>query len=186
MLVFFSPLLFALACNLDTVLLAAGFRLRGTRLSPSGALLIAVITTAITVLSLALGQIAAGLFPPGLPESLGGLVLVAMGFWFLLDWLRRPGQEDSLLPAASGPPSWVALAAALGVNNAGAGAAAGVCGVGPVAGGLANFAITFLALALGLFLGSHARREHVDGWALPASGLLLVLLGLLKALPIKP
>lgn len=186
MLFLFSPLLFALACNLDTVLLAAGFRLRGTRLSPSGALLIAFITTAITVLSLALGQKAAGLLPSGLPESLGGLVLVAMGLWFLLDWLRRPDQEESLLPAASGPPPWVALAAALGVNNAGAGVAAGVCGVGPLAGGLANFAVTFLALGLGLFLGGRARREHVDGWALPASGLLLVILGMLKVLPVKP
>lgn len=180
MLVLFSPLLFALACNLDTVLLAAGFRLRGTRLSPSGALLIAVITTAITVLSLALGQKAAGLLPQGLPESLGGLVLVAMGLWFLLDWLRKPDQEGPLPPQAPGPPAWVTLAAALGVNNAGAGVAAGVCGVGPLAGGLANFIITFLALGLGLFLGSRASRKHVDGWALPASGLLLVMLGMLK------
>ena len=173
----FSPLLFAVACNLDTVLLAAGFRLRGTRLSPSGALVIAALTTAITVLSLALGRQAACLLPPGLPESLGGLVLVAMGLWFLLDFLRNPEKAASLPPVSEGPPAWIVLAAALGVNNAGAGVAAGVSGVGPLSGGAANFAVTLLSLALGRFLGSRAHRLRLDGWALPASGALLILLG---------
>lgn len=177
MLELFSPLLFALACNLDTVLLAAGFRLRGMRLSSRGAVIIAAITTVITVLSLFLGQRAALLLPASLPESLGGLVLVTMGLWFLLDWLRRPDQDSSVPPPAAGHVAWVALAAALGVNNAGAGVAAGMSGVRPILGGAVNFFVTFLSLGLGHYLGSRAKREHVDGWALPLSGLLLAVLG---------
>ena len=177
MLNLFSPLLFALACNLDTVLLAAGFRLRGMRLSPWGAVVIAAITTLITVFSLFLGQRAALLLRGSLPKSLGGLVLVAMGLWFLLDWLRRPGADSSVPPPAAGHVAWVALACALGVNNAGAGVAAGVSGVSPVWGGAVNFLVTFLSLGLGHYLGSRAKRDHVDGWALPLSGLLLAALG---------
>lgn len=180
MLHLFSPLLFALACNLDTVLLAAGYRLRGARLSRSGALVIAGVTTAITALSLALGRWVALLLPAGLPEALGNLVLVAMGLWFLLDGLRCPGKEDGLLTEETEGKAWLTLAAALGVNNAGAGVAAGVSGVGAVLGGTVNFGVTFLSLALGHWLGSQAKEGLLKTCALPASGLLLITLGVIK------
>lgn len=180
----FSPLLFALACNLDTVLLAAGCRLRGARLSPAEALVLAAVTTVITALALALGQRAARLLIPGLSEALGGLVLIGMGLWFLLDWLRRPVREDSVPPASPGPAAWISLAAALGVNNAGAGVAAGVSGVSPFWGGAVNFAVTFLSLGLGHWLGCRAEEGRLlKQWALPASGLLLVVLGAIELLP---
>jgi putative Mn2+ efflux pump MntP len=179
-----SSLLFALACNLDTVLLAVGYRLRGMRLSPTGALFIVNITTIITALSLELGRRVALLLPPALPQSLGGLVLVILGLWFLLDWMRAPGKKDSPAPSEKSSAAWVALAAALGVNNAGAGIAAGVSGIDPLLGGAVNFAVTFLSLALGRFLGH--RMAASSGWlgrcALPASGVLLVVLGMSKLL----
>jgi len=180
MVVLLSPLLFALACNLDTVLLAAGYRLRGARLTLMGALVIAAVTTVITALSLALGRRAALLMPPGLPQALGGLVLIAMGLWFMLDWLRRPGGENALPPAELSGAAWVTLAAALGVNNAGAGVAAGVSGVSPFLGSVVNFAVTFVSLALGHWLGSRAERGWMGSCALPASGALLIVLGAVK------
>ena len=47
--------LFAAACNLDTVLLSAGFAARGVVLRRGYGLVIAALTTLITWLSLALG-----------------------------------------------------------------------------------------------------------------------------------
>ncbi len=175
-------LLFALACNLDTVLLAAVFRMRGTRLSPAGALVIAGITTAITVLSLESGSAAARLILPGRTEALGGLVLAAMGVWFLLDGLPHPEEDTGFLLRGTGTAAWVVLAAALGVNNAGAGIAAGVSGLSPLLGGAVNFAVTFFSLALGRWLGRRAEeKKGVPGrWVMPASGVLLILLGALR------
>lgn len=177
-----SSLLFALACNLDTVLLALGFRLRGSRLSPSGGLVIAGVTTMITALSLALGGRVALLLAPGLPEALGGLLLIGMGFWLLLDWLRCPKKIDSLPPEEKTGVAWITLAAALGVNNAGAGVAAGIGGVSPILGGLINFAVTFLALLLGHWLGRRTEGGRLGRCALPASGILLAALGIIKLL----
>jgi len=178
----FSTLLFASACNLDTVLLAAGFRMRGARLSFSGVMIIAAVTTVITFLSLAFGRSAASLLAPGLSRALGGLVLAGMGLWCLLDGLRSPKQEAAFLSIDKNGTAWVILAAALGANNACAGMAAGVSGVDPCLGGAVNFAVTFLSLSLGHWLGR--RAEEKGGWpgrcALPASGVLLVALGVLK------
>lgn len=179
----FAAAVFSLACNLDTLVLSLGYALRGTHISAGGALVIAAVTTAVTWLSLALGGLAAALLPPVLPRMLGGLVLVGIGAWFLLDSLRRWGQPDAQAPPAPATvPAQVALAAALAVNNAGAGVAAGVSGIAPGWAAAVNFAVTLLALLLGRTLGRSAAGRALGRYALPLSGALLVALGLWEAL----
>lgn len=173
-----AAVLFALACNLDTLVLSLGYALRGTHISHKGALVIAAVTTAVTWLSLALGDLAAVFLPPALPNVLGGVTLMGIGAWFLLDALRRWGQETPQeAPAPATLPAQVALAAALAVNNAGVGVAAGVSGIGPAGAAAANFAVTVLALLLGKALGRGRLGRALGKYALPISGVLLVLLG---------
>lgn len=179
MVLFCSVFLFALACNLDTLVLALGFGARGIRPSGPGCLTLAAVTTAATVLSLGLGRLGGGLLPPALASKGGGLVLVGMGLWMLLDWLRNwdsPPCDPS--PAAG---SYLPMAAALAFNNAGAGLAAGVTGLAPLWGGAANFAVTLAFLPLGLLLGRRLRGGRLAGYALPLSGALLLLLGAVEA-----
>lgn len=164
--------LFALACNLDTVAAAVGHGARGQRMDFGSAMLLAALTTGITFLSLCMGALGATLFPAGLAERLGGLALTALGLWYLLDALRG---KDAAAPSAE-KGGWVALSAALAVNNAGVGVAAGVTGLSPLLASACNFAVTLASLALGRRLG-----ERLASWsrlALPLSGLLLVVLGL--------
>ena len=183
--------LFAAACNLDTVLLSAGFAARGVVLRRGYGLVIAALTTLITWLSLALGAGAAALLGGRTAQVLGGLVLAGMGAWFLLDWLRRPtpppeGAEEAEEAEAAGLRGCVALAAALAVNNAGAGAAAGVSGISPGLAAAANLLATLGALPLGRMLGSRLAGRLLGKYALPLTGGLLILLGLWEAAPLLP
>ena len=184
--------LFAAACNLDTVLLSAGFAARGVVLRRGYGLVIAALTTLITWLSLALGAGAAALLGGRTAQVLGGMVLAGMGAWFLLDWLRRPGpppegaEEAEEAEAAAGLRGCVALAAALAVNNAGAGAAAGVSGISPGLAAAANLLVTLGALPLGRMLGSRLAGRLLGKYALPLTGGLLILLGLWEAAPLLP
>ena len=183
--------LFAAACNLDTVLLSAGFAARGVVLRRGYGLVIAALTTLITWLSLALGAGAAALLGGRTAQVLGGLVLAGMGAWFLLDWLRRPGPppegaEEAEEAEAAGLRGCVALAAALAVNNAGAGAAAGVSGISPSLAAAANLLATLGALPLGRMLGSRLAGRLLGKYALPLTGGLLILLGLWEAAPLLP
>lgn len=183
--------LFAAACNLDTVLLSAGFVARGVVLRRGYGLVIAALTTLITWLSLALGAGAAALLGGRTAQVLGGLVLAGMGAWFLLDWLRRPGPppegaEEAEEAEAAGLRGCVALAAALAVNNAGAGAAAGVSGISPGLAAAANLLATLGALPLGRTLGSRLAGRLLGKYALPLTGGLLILLGLWEAAPLLP
>ena len=86
-----AAVLFAAACNLDTVILSMGYAVKGVRVSLSHSLIIAALTTLITWASLLLGAGAARVLRGPLPNLLGGLVLVGIGAWFVLDWLRRLG-----------------------------------------------------------------------------------------------
>lgn len=176
--------LFALACNLDTVLLAVGYAAKGVRVSFRHSLVIAGVTTLVTWLSLVLGGAAGCMLPAGLTEVLGALALVGMGFWVLLDCLRRLGeaQGGDPPPAAASAWGWVSLAAALAVNNAGVGAAAGVTGISPLWAALGNFSVTLAALALGCRLGRRASGRLPGRLAPPLSGALLILLGLWRLL----
>ena len=183
--------LFAAACNLDTVLLSAGFAARGVVLRRGYGLVIAALTTLITWLSLALGAGAAALLGGRTAQVLGGLVLAGMGAWFLLDWLRRPGPppegaEEAEEAEAAGLRGCVALAAALAVNNAGAGAAAGVSGISPGLAAAANLLAGLGALPLGRILGSRLAGRLLGKYALPLTGGLLILLGLWEAAPLLP
>lgn len=176
--------LFALACNLDTVLLAVGYAARGVRVSFRHSLVIAGVTTLVTWLSLVLGGAAGWALPDGLTEMLGALALIGIGFWVLLDCLRRLGEapEDQPPPAAVSAWGWVSLAAALAVNNAGIGAAAGVTGVSPAWAALGNFFVTLGALALGRRLGLGVPGRLLGRFAPSLSGVLLILLGLWQLL----
>ena len=175
--------LFAAACNLDTVILSMSLAARGARVTLSQSLILAALTTLITWLSLTLGRQAAGAVGTRAVSALGGIALVAIGLWYILDWLRKPVEPEPPQPVqGAGTRAWVALAAALAVNNAGIGAAAGVSGVSPAIAALANFLATLAALPLGRALGSRLAGRVGEGWALPLSGVLLVLLGLWEAL----
>lgn len=164
-----EALLFSLACNLDTVLAAVGCSARRGHTGCRD-LAVAAVTTAVTLLSLLLGARGGALLPAALADRLGGLALAGLGLWYILDALRGKGEETGE------DWGWLALAAALAVNNAGVGVAAGVTGVPPALGAGCNFAVTLLSLHLGRRLGS--RLDRWSKWALPLSGALLTALGL--------
>lgn len=170
-----AGILFALACNLDTVLAAVGQGAEQTGASLRKILTVASVTTGVTFLSLVLGAVGAALLPRGLADQLGGSALTALGLWYLLDALRGGAG-----PSHGEGRGWLALSAALAVNNAGVGVAAGVTGLSPVLASVCNFVVTILALLLGRLLGRKLARW--SGMALPASGLMLVALGVWQLL----
>ena len=169
-----SLLIFTLACNLDTLVLAIGFGQRGVRPTGRGCLLLGAVTSLITGVALALGQGAGGLIDPAAARQGGGLVLMAVGAWMLLDWLKTPGKTEELPSLGEG---YLPLAAALGFNNGGAGLAAGVAGLPCLWGAAVNLAVTLLLLPLGLSVGRRLKGSRWGRLAAPLSGGLLLLLG---------
>lgn len=64
--------------------------------------MLSAVTTLVTWLSLVLGDIAALVLTARAGARLGGVVLVGIGLWFVLDWLRRAGGGGE--PGGGAPP----------------------------------------------------------------------------------
>ena len=108
-----AALCFALACNLDTLLLAVVCGGRGLQISLLHALVLAVETTAVTALSLLLGSAFSAVLPVRTTEALGGWSSSASGsgpFWTPSRGRRPPGRTSlPVLPSGTGsawPPPW--------------------------------------------------------------------------------
>ena len=101
-------------------------------------------------------------------------------YWDYLDKFRLPG-KNLIKTFSRGMKMKLSLAAALAVNNAGIGVAAGVSGIAPGWAALANFLVTLAALPLGRALGDKLAGRLLGKYALPLSGALLVLLGIWEA-----
>lgn len=177
-------LLFCAACNLDTIILAMSYSAKGFRISRLHGLVIAAVTTLVTWLSMLLGDVASVVLPSSLADLFGGMLLLGIGLWFILDWLRSMEKDASEDESENGAMSFwvcVSLAASLAVNNAGIGVAAGVASIGLGKAAVGNFIVTLAFLAVGNHAGSCIRGERAGKLMLPLSGLLLIVLGIGEA-----
>ncbi len=155
-----SALLFGLAANTDnlTVGLAYGVQRRGIPLHLN--LLIACVTTAITLLALSAGLQVRQMLPPAMAGIVGGFLLIALAAWSF--WRRPPGAE--MAPEAGARDSQVrfgeslVLAFALSVNNIGLAIGEGIGGVGYAMAAVSVFGFSVAMLVLGLAAGSNAMR----------------------------
>lgn len=170
-----SLLLFLLAANLDTVLLAMSWGLRQRRFSALAVFIIAAITTAATWIALVLGVCAAGMMEIQTAKKLGGFLLIVMGIWMIVDGLREKESCPTPVPATLAECSAIALA--LAANNMGMGVGAGLAGLEPGWAALFNFLITVAAMALGSGLGRKAAGTWFSRYAPMISGGMLIVLG---------
>jgi putative Mn2+ efflux pump MntP len=171
-------LVLLLAANLDTVLLSMNRALAGQALSWQGIGLIALITSGVTALSFGAGELVGLWVTPRWASRLSGALLIGMGLWSMLDWLRQR-QADST--EATSPKktanSTALLALTLGVNNCGIGVGAGLGGYHPLLAGGMNLLITLLALPLGQVLGRRFSGSRLEEEGLLLSGVALVVMG---------
>lgn len=173
-----------LSANLDTVLLSMNWTLAKRRIPRWGVVLIAGVTSAVTMLSLLAGNLAGAWFNGQFAHKGSGLLLMGMGLWAVLDWLRveeqaKPAPSHDTLPGSLGQT--LVLALALGVNNCGIGVGAGLAGYAPLVAGGINFLLTLAALPLGQFLGKTVQGSKAERWALLAGGAVLILGGAVAA-----
>ena len=162
--------LLLVTANLDTLLLAAVWHSDGRRITWQEAGILTLTTSLMTGLALLLGQCGSGLWSVTAAKRISALLLVGMGLWMLLDWLRQLGET-----AAETAPK-------LGANNSGLGLAAGLAGISPVWAVLGNAVVTLAALALGGCLAGRWLGKVLGDWQVPISGALLIVMGALAGI----
>lgn len=177
--------LFLFTANLDTFLLAAIWRASGRQVTVGEGIILTLATSAMTGLSLLLGLGGGTLWNIAVTKRLSTLILVAMGIWMLLDWLRQLDREETAALAPKdrrGFSACLLMGVALGANNSGLGLAAGLAGIAPLDAVVGNGLVTVAALALGQLLGGRWLGRALKACNMPVSAALLILLGALAGI----
>lgn len=200
-------LLLAISSNGDNVAVGVAYGLGRINVPLTSNLLIAVVTGVCTLVSMLIGQGIGSMMPPRLANSMGGVIIAAIGGWVIVQSLRsnrqrnarpvegathrQPGIFQQLVLVLDNPvgadsnfsrqielkESWF-LAVALSLNNAVNGVAAGMVGMNPLLLTFAVMLFSMVMLSAGLAAGSQIGKRWLAGFSGVLSGLMLMLLGL--------
>jgi len=181
-----STLLFGLAANADNLTVGIAYGVKRRWIPWKHNLLIAVVTTTVTLLALVVGRQVRAMLPPGLPDMVGGILLITLAAWsFCRERTASLGALGKRPASASGPRVLVSeslfLAGALSANNIGLAIGEGIGGVGYSAATTSILCFSVVMLALGQAVGRNVGLGRIHhGLSSPASGNgVLALAGLL-------
>jgi putative Mn2+ efflux pump MntP len=180
-----SAIALGIGANTDNLAVGFAYGLRGKRIGMASNLLIAVLTTAATLLALGAGFGLRHLIPPAAPDLLGGVILVGLGLRNI--WLRRRKGREQPDPnppikvgSRIGIGETLTLAAALSVNNLGLGFAGGMGGLHYGAVGVSVGGFSILSLWLGQFFSKASVHLPAPLRGLALDGdVLIVVVGVL-------
>lgn len=206
---FISSLLFGISASLDALLVGISYGIRHIRIRLWQNLAISLITLLGTCLSVGLGHRMAAFLPDLVSEYAGSLVLILLGLYYMVKWmithlhlLRRkaaPGSFAEPDAAAAGndmlctasvhgpqpppclqPAEVLTLSLTLSLNNLSAGFSASLAGLPLLSAAAGTFVCSVLFLLSGNRLGSCRWLQLAGCAAEPASGILLIGLGLIQ------
>ena len=159
-----STVLFGLAANTDNLTVGVAYGMKCRWIGGRQNLFIAVATTLVTLVAMALGRQMREMLPPRMPDILGGALLLIFAAWnFYSERTRvsdRPPVTVSGFPKRTfvGLGESVFLSGTLSINNMGLAVAGGIGGVRYIPAALSIFCFSVAMLALGQAVGSNFNR----------------------------
>jgi putative Mn2+ efflux pump MntP len=159
-----STLLFALAANTDNLTVGIAYGIKRRRIRWEQNLLIAAVTTLITLVALTVGRQIREVLPPRLPDMLGGGLLVLLAAVSIV--CERAGAVVQFTNPLSrfaertsvGLGESLILSATLSINNIGLAIAGGIGGVTYASAAASIFCLSMAMLALGQAIGTGLTR----------------------------
>lgn len=194
---FLSVLLLSVSSNLDTVTVAISYGMNKIKIPWISSLLIAIISTLGTFLSMEFGSLLVDFIPANLADLIGGLMLIIIGVWFLIDFLRKNKtvklsyDQDLIIDENfmadkdnSGDISikeTIPLALALTINNLGVGIAASITGISILYSTICTFIVTLISIWCGSWIGQGVASKLLGKYAPIISSILLIILGIYES-----
>jgi putative sporulation protein YtaF len=204
-----SLLLLAFAVSLDSFSVGLTYGLRKMKIPLKSIAVIAVCSAAVLMAAMMIGHFLESFFSPELAEKLGGVVLILLGGWILIQFfrpdkneplchekiilnfeikslgiviniLRKPMTADFDRSGTINGIEAVMLGLALSLDAFGAGIGAALLGFSPGYLALAAACMSSFFVFAGMKMGSYFSKS---GWMQRFSfvpGILLIIIGLLK------
>ena len=163
--------------------------MRDTPVSALANLIIAAVTMTATAIAVTFGRALTRLIAPSIGSALGSAIIIAVGTWTVVTWIRtirRPARSTfparvpptKVLPRNTIPPRQaLALGVALSMNNLGAGVGAGVVDCPALPMTVLAGTLSLLAVGGGSRIGFSVGRSLLGRGAPLIAGLVLLAVG---------
>lgn len=196
---FLSILLFVIAASLDILVVSLAYGLKDIKINFSSTLVIASISALGTFISMILGQFLVDLIPVKLGDIIGGLVLLALGFYSIYSYFK----EKKILTSHNGEnnssPTFIlenpevadkdksgnidfkeslALSLALALNNFGLGIGASISGLNIAFTTISTFIISLIFISLGFYLSKTIKSKNISKNSNLIAGIIIIILSL--------
>ncbi|HBI7119959.1 TPA: sporulation membrane protein YtaF, partial [Clostridium perfringens] len=180
---FLSILLFVIAASLDILVVSLAYGLKDIKINFSSTLVIASISALGTFISMILGKFLVDLIPVKLGDIIGGLVLLALGFYSIYSYFKEKKILTSHNSENNSSPTFIlenpevadkdksgnidfkeslALSLALALNNFGLGIGASISGLNIAFTTISTFIISLIFISLGFYLSKTIKSKNIS------------------------
>lgn len=181
-----SPLIFGISASLDALFVGVSYGIRKVPISWRHNLIISSAALVSTYLSTLVGYRILPLLPSFFYDSFGSVILILLGIYYVVKWLRNNKQTADLTTASEHSAftgtEILVLSISLSANNIGIGLSAGIAGIHLWPAALSTFLFSAIFLYFGNRMGKTCLFRLPGTTADPLSGLLLFGLGILQFL----
>ncbi len=196
---FLSILLFVIATSLDILVVSLAYGLKDIKINFSSTLVIASISALGTFISMILGKFLVDLIPVKLGDIIGGLVLLALGFYSIYSYFKEKKILTSHNSENNSSPTFIlenpevadkdksgnidfkeslALSLALALNNFGLGIGASISGLNIAFTTISTFIISLIFISLGFYLSKTIKSKNISKNSNLISGIIIIILSL--------
>ncbi len=196
---FLSILLFVIAASLDILVVSLAYGLKDIKINFSSTLVIASISALGTFISMILGQFLVDLIPVKLGDIIGGLVLLALGFYSIYSYFKERKILTSHNSENNSSPTFIlenpeiadkdksgnidfkeslALSLALALNNFGLGIGASISGLNIAFTTISTFIISLIFISLGFYLSKTIKSKNISKNSNLIAGVIIIILSL--------
>lgn len=196
---FLSILLFVIAASLDILVVSLAYGLKDIKINFSSTLVITSISALGTFISMILGKFLVDLIPVKLGDIIGGLVLLALGFYSIYSYFKEKKILTSHNSENNSSPTFIlenpevadkdksgnidfkeslALSLALALNNFGLGIGASISGLNIAFTTISTFIISLIFISLGFYLSKTIKSKNISKNSNLISGIIIIILSL--------
>ncbi|WP_447405651.1 sporulation membrane protein YtaF [Clostridium perfringens] len=196
---FLSILLFVIAASLDILVVSLAYGLKDIKINFSSTLVISSISALGTFISMILGKFLVDLIPVKLGDIIGGLVLLALGFYSIYSYFKEKKILTSHNSENNSSPTFIlenpevadkdksgnidfkeslALSLALALNNFGLGIGASISGLNIAFTTISTFIISLIFISLGFYLSKTIKSKNISKNSNLIAGIIIIILSL--------
>ncbi|MDM0495765.1 sporulation membrane protein YtaF [Clostridium perfringens] len=196
---FLSILLFVVAASLDILVVSLAYGLKDIKINFSSTLVIASISALGTFISMILGKFLVDLIPVKLGDIIGGLVLLALGFYSIYSYFKEKKILTSHNSENNSSPTFIlenpevadkdksgnidfkeslALSLALALNNFGLGIGASISGLNIAFTTISTFIISLIFISLGFYLSKTIKSKNISKNSNLIAGIIIIILSI--------